>query len=116
MNIIERQAKLGQSLYEINSNIVSDMFELGRKNVEQYIAVNRSFGEKLPEVREVSSFFELQREYGETLWNGAREAVEAQNTILQGAFNETREAVTTAFKTEEEVAPAPKKTAKKAAA
>lgn len=113
MNFIEKQTELGKSLYEINTSVMSHMTELSRKNIEQYFETNRAFGEKLPEVREIGSFFSLQREYGETLWNNAREAVEAQNEILTGAFNETREVVTSAFTTEQE---APKKAAKKAKA
>lgn len=117
MNIIERQTELGRSLYEINTATMNEMVELGRKNIETYLEVNRSFGEKLPEVRELSAFFDLQREYGETLWNNAREAMESQNAILTSAFSETRDALGTAFKTEE-AAEAPKKAAskKKAAA
>ena len=117
MNMIEKQAKLGRELYEINSNVMSEMFELGRKNVEQYFAVNRTFGEKLPEVREISTFFELQREYGETLWNNARNAVEAQGAILGEAFNDTREAVQSAFtvETKSEAAKKPAKKTKAAA-
>lgn len=118
MSIIEKQADLGRSLYEINSSTLSEIADLSRKNIEQYFEVNRAFGEKLPEVRAVSSFFELQREYGETLWNNAREAVEAQNAILKNAFNETREVVSTAFTAEQEEAPKPaaKKAARKTAA
>ena len=112
MNIIEKQAELGKSLYEINTATLSEMAELSRKNIEQYFEVNRAYGEKLPEVREVGAFFNLQREYGETLWANAREAVEAQNAILQHAFNETREALTSAFSAEKD---APKKAAKKSA-
>ena len=111
MNFMEKQAELGKSLYEINTSTISHMVELSRKNIEQYVETNRAFGEKLPEVREVSAFFNLQREYGETLWNNARTAMEAQNAILQHAFTETREAFTTAFSNEETAAP--KKTAKK---
>ena len=96
MNFMEKQAELGKSLYEINTSTMSHMFELSRKNIEQYVETNRAFGEKLPEVREISAFFNLQREYGETLWNNARVAVEAQNELLTGAFNDTREAITTA--------------------
>lgn len=115
MSFMEKQAELGKSLYEINQSTFSNIVELSRKNIEQYIETNKAFGEKLPEVREVSTFFSLQREYGETLWNNAREAVEAQNEILTGAFNETREVVQSAFTTAEE--PAPKKaSAKKAKA
>lgn len=115
MNMMEKQAELGKSLYEINTSVLSEMAELSRKNIEQYFEVNRTFGEKLPEVREIGSFMSLQREYGETLWNNAREAMESQNAILQNAFTETRDAFTTAFSTEE-VKEAPKKAAKKPAA
>ena len=90
---------------------MSEFAELSRKNIEQYLETNRAYGEKLPEVREIGTFFNLQREYGETLWNNARTAMEAQNAILQHAFTETREAFTTAFSNEENAAP--KKTAKK---
>ncbi len=112
MNMMEKQAELGKSLYEINTSVLSEMAELSRKNIEMYFEVNRTFGEKLPEVREVGSFMSLQREYGETLWNNAREAMESQNAILQNAFTETRDAFQSAFTAEEEVK-APKKAAKK---
>ena len=62
MNMMEKQAELGKSLYEINTSTMSEIAELSRKNIEQYFEVNRSFGEKLPEIREVSSFMELQRD------------------------------------------------------
>ena len=114
MNIIEKQAELGKSLYQINSNIVGEIAEMSRKNIERYMEVNRSFGEKLPEVKEVGSFISLQREYGETLWNDAREAMESQNALLQGAFTETREAIQGAFTAEAEEVAKPK--AKKAKA
>ena len=69
----------------------------GENNVEQYFAVNREFGEKLPEVREMSAFMDLQRQYGETLWNHAVSKVEARNAILTRAFESGREALETAF-------------------
>ena len=97
MSIIERQTELGKSLYEINNSTVSEITELSRKNVEQYFEVNRSFGERLPEANEISSFLSLQREYGETLWANAREAMESQNAIIQNAFSDTREAFKSAF-------------------
>ena len=112
MNMIEKQTELGKSLYEINTSTVSEIAAMSRKNIEQYFAVNRAFGEKLPEVREVSTFMNLQREYSETLWNNAREAVEAQTAVFQGAFAETREAFKAAY-TQETAVDAPKK-AKKA--
>jgi len=100
MNIIERQTELGKSLYEINTNTVRELAELSRENVEKYIETNRTFGERLPEVREVTTLMELQREYGETIWNNARVAVETQNDILRKAFESSRDALQTAFGSE----------------
>ena len=115
MNMMEKQSELGKSLYEINTSTMSEMAEMSRKNIEQYFEINRSFGEKLPEVRELGDFMSLQREYGETLFNQAKDAMEAQSALLQSAFSETREAFQTAFNTEDsEPVKAVKQTAKKA--
>lgn len=118
MSIIERQTELGRSIVEINTNTLRELVTLQRENFEKYFSTNRSFGEKLPEVNDVSSFVSLQREYGETLWSNVRDAVETQNGIFSGAFEETRLAFEKAFSTTEEVVeetvakPAPKTKAK----
>lgn len=108
MNIIERQNELGRSLFEINTNTLRELASLQRENVEKYFETNRSFGERLPEVKSLSDFLNLQREYGETLWNNTREAVESQNEIFKSAFKDTAEAMKTALSPEEE-AEAPKR-------
>ncbi|MCZ6502744.1 MAG: hypothetical protein O6945_09550 [Gammaproteobacteria bacterium] len=118
MSIIERQTELGRSIVEINTSTLRELVTLQRENFEKYFSTNRSFGEKLPEVNDVSSFVSLQREYGETLWSNVRDAVETQNGIFSGAFKETRLAFEKAFSTTEEVVeeivakPAPKSKAK----
>lgn len=97
MNIIEKQAELGRSLFEINANTLKELAALQRENMETYFETNRSFGERLPEIKGISEFVELQREYGETLWNNVRKAVESQNEIFRGAFEDTSEAVRAVF-------------------
>ncbi|XOV90414.1 MAG: phasin family protein [Pseudomonadota bacterium] len=116
MNMIERQSELGKSLFEINTNTLKELANLQKENVEKYFETNRSFGERLPEVKSVSDFLALQREYGETLWNNTREAVETQTEIVRGAFAETTDALKTAFNIgqEEAAAAAPKKATAKA--
>lgn len=111
MNIIERQNELGRSLFEINTNTLKELVSLQRENVEKYFETNRNFGERLPEVKSLSDFLNLQREYGETLWSNTREAVESQNEIFKSAFQDTAEAMKAAFSPEEE-AEAPKQKTK----
>ncbi len=119
MNIIEKQTELGRSIFEINTSTLKELVSLQRQNIEKYFETNRTFSEKLPEVKDISSFVSLQREYGETLWNNVKEAVETQNGIVREAFEETRHALQKAFTGEEDAeqkqeAPSPK--AKKAPA
>ena len=112
MNIIERQTELSKSLFAINSTAVKAYVSMQKENLERYFEVNREFGTRLPEVKDVSSVIELQKEYGETLWNNAKEALQAQNELLTATFNETKEAVKSAYTPEEVVAEKPKAKAK----
>ena len=99
MNIIERQTELGKSLYDINVNALKEFAALQRENIEQYLETNRAFGEKLPAVKDVSGFVELQREYGASLWSNVKHSFENQNELFRTAIEETREAHKQAFST-----------------
>ena len=120
MNMIEKQTELGKSLYEINTSTMKSYMSMQRENFEKYVELNRAFGSRLPEIKNLSSAVELQREYGETLWNHTKSTFEAQNDLLKGAFGNTRDALKVAYTSEEAeevVVAAPKKaTAKKTAA
>jgi|KNS2Surf_BmetaT_FD_contig_31_5995451_length_462_multi_1_in_0_out_0_1 hypothetical protein len=113
MNIIERQTELGKSLYEINTSTLKEYFSIQRGSLEKYVEMNREFGAKLPELKDISGALELQKEYNETLWAHTKSSFEAQSELFKGAFSNTREALKTAytFETEEE-APKPKAKAK----
>ena len=99
-NIIERQADLGRTLFEINQNTIQELAQSTQTNFKKYFELNNEFGQKLPEVNDISTFVELQREYGETLWNNVKEATQVQSEILKSAVEETGEAVRKVFATE----------------
>ncbi|MFT4712251.1 MAG: hypothetical protein ACJAVI_005514 [Candidatus Azotimanducaceae bacterium] len=101
MNVIDRQTELTKSLYSINSAALKEFASQQKVNVEKYIETNKSFGEKLPEIKGVTEFFSLQREYGESLWANAKTAFEIQNDLVKGAFEETRDAFKVALATED---------------
>ena len=92
MNVIEKQTELTKSLYNINSGALKEFTSQQKANVEKYIETNKSFGERLPEVRDISGFLTLQREYGESLWANAKSAFETQNELVKTTFEETRDA------------------------
>jgi hypothetical protein len=112
MNIIEKQTALGESLYEINTSTMKEYMSLQRSNIEKYVAVNREFGSRLPEVTNVTNAVELQREYSQMVWNQVKGAMEAQTELLKDAFNETREALKTAYTFESDAVVAVKPKAK----
>ncbi len=99
MNIIERQADFGRTLFEINQNTVQELFRSTRENFQKYFELNGDFSQRLTEIRDVSSFVELQREYSETLWGNVREASQSQTEILKSAVEETSNAVRKVFAT-----------------
>lgn len=98
MNAFEKSAQVGRELFEINAGTLRKITELSAENFKRYIELNQEYLQKLPEVREVSTFVELQREYGQSLWKGMqedlkargeilREAVEGSGTVLRSAFS-----------------------------
>jgi hypothetical protein len=100
MNILEKQADLGRTIFEINQNTLQELFKSTQENVQKYFALNTEFGQKLPEIRDVSSFVELQREYGESLWGNVRDVSRSQTQIVRSAVEETGNAVRKAFASE----------------
>lgn len=83
MSFIQRQIQLGRELFEINTSTVRRMVEQDVENIRKYFELNTEFAKKIPEVREVSSFVELQREYGESVWEGVKEAAQQRGELLR---------------------------------
>ena len=104
MNIFEKQAELGRTIFEINTNAMRSMAELQQQNFRQYLETLQSFGGRLPEIQDVSSFVELQREYGEAVVTNAREAVEEQTSIVRDSFEQARGALEQAFQADQATA------------
>ena len=82
---------------------MKEYLSMQRANIEKYVEVNREFGSRLPEVKDISSAVELQREYNGMLWAQTKEAMTAQTELLKGAFSETRTALKTAYTFETDV-------------
>lgn len=97
MTIIERQAELGRSLFQINADTLRGFFEAQRDNTQKYFELNRSYVGKLPEVRDIGSYMAMQRDYNESLWSGIRSSVESQTALLKEALEETGSALKKAF-------------------
>ncbi len=98
MSQMEKGLQLSRDLFELNSSTWTRITELSSENFRKYLELNQDFAGKLPEVRDVSTFVDMQREYGKNLWEGVqadwtargeivREAVEQTGSLVRGAFN-----------------------------
>ena len=115
MNPFEKQLQFGRELLELNTEWYSKIAEFDSENLKKYVNLNQEFAQRLPEVKDIQSFVELQREYGETLWNGAQEVLRTRGELVQGALEANGELVRNAVTpAEEESKPAPKTTSKAA--
>ena len=101
MNPIEKQAQLVRELFELNTATVRQITELSTENFKKYMELNQDYAQKLPEVRDISTFVELQREYGQSLWEGLREDLSARGTIARDAVEQTGGLIRGAFSSEE---------------
>ncbi|MEZ5560501.1 MAG: phasin family protein [Pseudomonadales bacterium] len=97
MNPIETAAKLGRDLFEINTETMRKIAELSADNFKRYVELNQDYFQKLPEVREISAFVELQREYGQTLWQGMQDDLKARGEILREAVEHSGSALRSVF-------------------
>ena len=100
MSVIENQMKLGRELFEINTHVLRRMTEITGEGVKQYFETNQDFAKRLTEVRDLSTFVELQREYGQTLYNGVTERLQTRGEVLKEAVERGGEAMRTAFSSE----------------
>ena len=69
--------------------------------------LNQEFAQKLPEVRDINTFVELQREYGQSVWEGVKSGVQTRGEIVKGAVEQTGGLIRDVFSTDsgaEEVA------------
>jgi hypothetical protein len=102
MDIMERQGELGRNLFQINTTTLRNLAELQRDNVDKYFELNAAYWDKLPDVKDVSEYFELQKDYNETVWNGVKESAQIQADLVKDALEEAGEAVKVAFRPDEE--------------
>jgi len=103
---MEKGMKLGQELFDLNNTTWSRIVELSSENFKKYLELNQSYVQKLPEVRDVSTFVELQRDYGQNLWEGVQSDLKARGEIVREAVENTGGLVREVFNGEtEEAAP-----------
>ena len=100
MSVFEKQATLGKELFDINTDVTRRMVEITGEGVKQYFDTNQEFAKKLAEVRDITSFVELQREYGSTLYSGVNERMQTRGEVMKEAVERSAAALRTAFNME----------------
>jgi len=104
MNQFEKQLQMGRDLVELNAQWFRKIAEFDGDNVRKYVEINQEFARRLPQVSDFESFMGLQREYGETLWNGTQEAFKARSELLREALEANSTSVRSLFSGQDEEA------------
>lgn len=112
MNPFEQQMKLARDLVERNAESFRKLAEFDANNFSNYVQFNQDFASRLPEVKDIQGFVELQREYGEQLWNNAQEALKARAELQREAFEANNEIIRNAFASQAQETPVAKESAK----
>jgi len=94
---MENQIKAGRELFEINTQVARRMSEIAGEGIKQYFETNQTFAKRLGEVRDVTSFVELQRDYSKTLYNGLTERLQTQGEVVKDAVERGGEVLRGAF-------------------
>lgn len=100
MNPFEQQMKLGRELMDLNTEWFRKLAEFDSKNFSSYIQFNQDFAGRLPEVKDIQGFIELQREYGKQLWNNTQEALKTRGDMQREAFKANNDIIRQAFTSE----------------
>ncbi len=96
-NPLEDQLNLGRRLVELNVSTLQRLGELSQSGMQKYVQTMQDYGSKVAEVKDIAGLLELQREYGEALWNAMQESMRSQGEIVQGSFEEAGKLVQSAF-------------------
>ena len=115
MNPMEQQMELGRELMELNTEWFRKLTELDSTNFSKYVEMNQEFASKLPEVKDLQGFMDLQRDYGEQLWSSTSEAMQERGKLVQEAVDANGEAFRKVFNAEEANEVAKPKATKRAA-
>ena len=110
-NGLEKGTKLSRQLFDLNNTTMVKFVELSAENFRKYLELNQNYVSKLPEVSDVSSFVELQREYGQNLWEGLQDDLRARGELVRGAVEQTGSLVRGSFGDEAEDQESPVKAA-----
>jgi len=105
MSRIEKGAQLGRDLFDLNNTTWTKIVQLSSENLKTYLELNQSYFAKLPEVRDVGAFVELQRSFGQDLWEGLQTDLQARGEIIREAVEQTGGLVRGVFNAEENAEP-----------
>ena len=104
-NGFENAGKLGRKLFDLNNDTMVKFVELSADNFKKYLELNSNYVAKLPDVNDMSSFVELQREYGQNLWEGVQADMRARGELVREAVEHTGSLVRGTFEDEAPEAP-----------
>ncbi|MBO6703499.1 MAG: phasin family protein [Pseudomonadales bacterium] len=96
-NPIENANKLGNQLFEIQTETLTKLTEVQQKNLERFMQSSREYSERMAQVTDPQGFAELQREALEAYWQNYQHDVQTTSNLVREAWEQVGEAYRSAF-------------------
>ena len=87
---LEKSLKLGKDLYDLNSGTINKLFTIDAESIDTFMDVNKSFGDRMPNIKGFSEFVEMQQDYGKALWDESQSVMSAKSEIVQDAMEQAK--------------------------
>jgi hypothetical protein len=97
MSVLKMQAKLTNTLYEINRCALREYSQIQRQNLGKYIELNKNYGQQLPALKSISGLFSLHSEYHKMIWNGLKVSADSHSQLIRNTLQESGTALKQAF-------------------
>lgn len=96
-NPIENANKLGNQLFEIQTETLTKLTEVQQQNLERFMQSSREYSERMSQVTDPQGFAELQREALEAYWQNYQHDVQTTSNLVREAWEQVGEAYRNAF-------------------
>ena len=85
MNPFEQQMQLFRDLMELNAEWIRKLVEFDTESLRKYAELSQAYVNDLPQVSDLQAFGDLQRDFGQKLWEGAQDVLQQRGELIREA-------------------------------
>lgn len=89
MELLQRPANVARQLIEINFNTMGELLKLTSSGLQQYMDLNSKYLQRMSSPDGLQNVVDVQREYGQSLFDGIRGDLQERGELLRSAFEQS---------------------------